>query len=212
MIVQYECSLDKLSPQIVKILHILAVIFNLLCHKTIILVITIRFYIFSLSPFNYSVKYNINTKGKSSDTPCNMKNEPRHHFLYHKHQICMWDRLLRGSNKKKKHFIYLVLEIGEGREIERERNIYWLPLKCAPAADWNRDLGMCPDRESNRLPFSLCRMRPNNWATPVKGRGSTFILFSNYSNWLLFRQPTYHFCLWKWSILLAYFPILLLLI
>ena len=142
MIVQYECSLDKLSPRIVKILHILAVIFNLLCHKTIILVITIRFYIFSLSPFNYSVKYNINTKGKSSDTPCNMKNEPRHHFLYHKHQICMWDRLLRGSNKKKTFYLFIFRD--RGREGDREGEKHLLAAS-----------QMCPSRRLKPWPGNV---------------------------------------------------------
>ena len=39
----------------------------------------------------------------------------------------------------KKYFIYLLLEMGEGREIKRARNINWLPLLCAPTGDRTGD-------------------------------------------------------------------------
>ena len=50
----------------------------------------------------------------------------------------------------KKDFVYLLLERGEGREKERERNISQVPL-----AHPHRNSGMCPDPESNWPPFGL---------------------------------------------------------
>ena len=61
----------------------------------------------------------------------------------------------------KKDFIYSFLERREGREKERERilmqerNINWLPLTGTPTGDWTRNLGLCPDWESNQKPFAL---------------------------------------------------------
>ena len=57
-------------------------------------------------------------------------------------------------------FIYSYREGEEGRNKGRaalmyERNIYPLPLTCAPARDWASNPGMCPDRESNQWPFAL---------------------------------------------------------
>ena len=46
------------------------------------------------------------------------------------------------------------------RKRGRERNIDGLPLVCAPAGDWTRDSGMCPDRDSNPGP-SFCGMTHN---------------------------------------------------
>ena len=54
---------------------------------------------------------------------------------------------------KKKDFIYLFLDRGEGREWE-ERNIsVWLPL--TPPPNWRpgRNPGMCTDWESKQPPF-----------------------------------------------------------
>ena len=52
-----------------------------------------------------------------------------------------------------KDFIYLLLERGQGREKERDRNInVWL-LIAHPSKDLARNTGMCPDWESNRRPF-----------------------------------------------------------
>ena len=52
---------------------------------------------------------------------------------------------------------YLFLELGEGRQKERERNIsVWLPL-AHPLPGWGdlaRNPGMCPDRELNQRPLS----------------------------------------------------------
>ena len=48
-------------------------------------------------------------------------------------------------------FIYLFLERWERRVRERERNINQMPLICAPS----RNLGMCPDQESNLQLFIL---------------------------------------------------------
>ena len=61
--------------------------------------------------------------------------------------------------KKKKDFIYLLLERGKWREKKREKNIsvrdnelvaYRLP----PAGDLACNPGMCPDRDQNQQPFS----------------------------------------------------------
>ena len=46
--------------------------------------------------------------------------------------------------------IYLVLERGEGREKERERNIMCGCLSRTPTGDLACNPGMCPDGESNR--------------------------------------------------------------
>ena len=50
----------------------------------------------------------------------------------------------------KKEFIYLCLERGEGREKERDRNIYRLP-RTPPTRDLAHNPGMCPNGESNLL-------------------------------------------------------------
>ena len=48
---------------------------------------------------------------------------------------------------KKKDFIYLLLERGEGKEKEREKNInVWLLLS---PPYWGPGPGLCPDWESN---------------------------------------------------------------
>ena len=53
-----------------------------------------------------------------------------------------------------KDFIYLVLDKGEGKEKDMERNInVWLPLAHTPSGDLAHNPGMCPDRESNGQPF-----------------------------------------------------------
>ena len=50
-----------------------------------------------------------------------------------------------------KHFIYLFLERGEGREKERERNInVCLPLECDPTGDLARNPNLCPEWELNQ--------------------------------------------------------------
>ena len=63
----------------------------------------------------------------------------------------------KRSVKKAKRFfknIYLLLERGEGRKKERERNInVWLPLNAPPTGDLASNPGMCPDWESNLRPF-----------------------------------------------------------
>ena len=53
----------------------------------------------------------------------------------------------------KKYFISLFLERGKG---ERERNInVWLPLTHPPTGDLACNPGVCPNQESNQLPFGL---------------------------------------------------------
>ena len=60
-----------------------------------------------------------------------------------------------------KDFIYLFLEIGEGKEKEREgnidvREIHQLVASCMPLIqDLAHNPGMCPDWELNQWPFSL---------------------------------------------------------
>ena len=57
-----------------------------------------------------------------------------------------------------KYFIYLFLEIGEGREKEERnifvRQIYWLPLTRTPTGNPACKQGLCPDWESNWRPFN----------------------------------------------------------
>ena len=49
---------------------------------------------------------------------------------------------------------YLILDRGEGREKERERNINgWLPLNVTSTGDLACNPGMCSDWESNQRPF-----------------------------------------------------------
>ena len=50
---------------------------------------------------------------------------------------------------------YLFLEIWEGREEERERNINQLPLTCPSTKDLASNPGMFPDQELNAWPFGL---------------------------------------------------------
>ena len=53
-----------------------------------------------------------------------------------------------------KDFIYLYLDRGKGRGIEKKRNIsVWLPLTCNPHWGTACNLSMCPDWESNQQPF-----------------------------------------------------------
>ena len=49
----------------------------------------------------------------------------------------------------------LVLERGEGREKERERNISWLPLIHALTGGQTCNPGTCPDWALNQRPFAL---------------------------------------------------------
>ena len=56
--------------------------------------------------------------------------------------------------------VYLLLETGEGRVKERERNsnvleIHPLVASCMPPRDLACNLGMCPGQESNQQLFSL---------------------------------------------------------
>ena len=64
-----------------------------------------------------------------------------------------------------KDFIYLFSGRGEGKEKEKEKEKernndvwekHWLVVSCSlPTGDLALNPGMCPDRESNRQPFSL---------------------------------------------------------
>ena len=60
----------------------------------------------------------------------------------------------------KKDYIYLLLERGEGREKERERNIIdqekhrLVASNTPPTGDLACNPGLCPDWESNHRPFS----------------------------------------------------------
>ena len=56
----------------------------------------------------------------------------------------------------KKDFISSVLDRGEGRVEERERNInVWLSHAPPSGGDLAQNPGMCPDWESNQWPFGL---------------------------------------------------------
>ena len=83
----------------------------------------------------------------------------------------------------KKDFIYLFLERWEGREKERERNIYWFPFVSTPTGDRTHNLRMCPDQESNLWPFGL-------WdeAQPTEPHehifNSYFAVFAKFNIWL----------------------------
>ena len=55
-------------------------------------------------------------------------------------------------------YLFIIREKGNERQRERNinvRNIDQLPLLCTWMGDWTQNLGMCPDRESNRPPFTL---------------------------------------------------------
>ena len=67
------------------------------------------------------------------------------------------------------NIIYLFLDLGEGREKERERNIsVWLLLMRPPTADLAGNLDMCPDWESNWWPFGLEAGHSIHLATPAR--------------------------------------------
>ena len=51
----------------------------------------------------------------------------------------------------------------EGEKYWCERNIDLLPFACTPTRDWTRNLGMCPDGESN--PWLLFTGWRSTWAT-----------------------------------------------
>ena len=53
-----------------------------------------------------------------------------------------------------KDFIYFLLDRGEGREKERNINV-WLPLARPLLGNLARNPGMCSDWESNQLPSGL---------------------------------------------------------
>ena len=59
----------------------------------------------------------------------------------------------------------LILERGEGREREGERNINQLSLALTLTGDQIWNLGMHPDQESNLWPFGLWDDALTNWAT-----------------------------------------------
>ena len=65
-------------------------------------------------------------------------------------------------------FLALILEKGEGREKERERNIDvgnvdWLPPICTLTVDGTCKPGMCPDQESNGMDtFQFVGQCPTN--------------------------------------------------
>ena len=55
-----------------------------------------------------------------------------------------------------KDFIYLLLDRGEGREKEEERNInVWLPFSCPTPGNLACSPGMCPDWELNQRPLGF---------------------------------------------------------
>ena len=79
----------------------------------------------------------------------------------------------------------LILERGEGREREEKPQYEREPLVTSHTCpDWvlflyadsfsmhpedqTRNLGMCPDQESNPRPFSVWDYAPTNWATPAR--------------------------------------------
>ena len=79
----------------------------------------------------------------------------------------------------------LILERGEGREREEKPRYEREPLVTSHTCpDWvlflyadsfsmhpedqTRNLGMCPDQESNPRPFSVWDYAPTNWATPAR--------------------------------------------
>ena len=77
---------------------------------------------------------------------------------------------------------------GEGSERERERereretsvwgrNIRQLPPICTQTGDGTRNLGMCPDQESNPQSFGVRDDAPTKWAT---GQGSLFLKWKNW--------------------------------
>ena len=75
-----------------------------------------------------------------------------------------------------KDFIYLFLEIREGREKERERNIdvrekQSVTSRRLPTRDPAHTPGMCSDRKRNQQPFSLQAGTPaTERATPARAQ------------------------------------------
>ena len=66
-------------------------------------------------------------------------------------------------------WFYLILERGEGKEKERERNIsVWLPLACphTHTGDLACNPGMCPDWELNWQPFDSQVFAPSTEPCP----------------------------------------------
>ena len=97
----------------------------------------------------------------SNAHPINFKC-PHLEFTRHtKFPISLLSNLISYFSFFKKHFIYLLLQRGGGREKERERNSnVWKihPLVAShtpPTGDLAHNPGMCPDWESNQWPFSL---------------------------------------------------------
>ena len=96
------------------------------------------------------------------------------------HQPVLYPSFLTGYVSFYLHLkmCLLILERRKGRERDRERNINvrnisWLPLAHTLTGNQTYILGMCPNQESNLLPFGLWGLCSNQ-ATP--DRADCFLL------------------------------------
>ena len=78
-------------------------------------------------------------------------------------------------------FIYLFLERWGGREIERERNIDWLPQPWTGPA-----MRACALIRIEPMTFQFVGWCPNNWATPVRALCLFWFVFNCSLHWVLF--------------------------
>ena len=73
-----------------------------------------------------------------------------------------------------KRFYVFILEKGEGRKKDRERNIgVWLPLACPLLGTWptTETCALTGNQTSDPL---VCRWCPTHWATPVRAKLMNF--------------------------------------
>ena len=75
-----------------------------------------------------------------------------------------------------KRLYLFILERGEGKAKERERNIDWLPFAHTPIGNLARNPGMCHDWELNRQPLAL---GDNAQPTEPRRPGQSYIFFFN---------------------------------
>ena len=106
-------------------------------------------------------------------------------FKINQLQLYLFLKVLATYLLFKKDFIYFLLERGEGREKEREKNInVWLPLiPRPPTGAPAHNSGMCPDWELNRRLFAL---QASTQSTELHQPGCQLLfLYNSFPNFLL---------------------------